>query len=439
MLFNKNIKSLLFIALAMITSSFCYSNLLAQQIKEGESLDKIAAIVGNEIIMQSDIKGKLVLLAQQNPSIDINNPETRNKVLNSLIDEKLVIMKAIEDSVVVGEDEITQRWDYFLKQLIQYYGSEKRIEDVYSMSLSRLQFEYRDLIKKQLLIEKIQQQKFSSVKSSGREVEQFFKEFKDSLPNIPEQTELCHIVKYVKSDNEAKERTFALAKKVRDSIIAGGNFADFAKRYSNDPGTANVGGDLGWFAKGKLLAEFERAAFDLTPGQISMPIETPFGYHVIQTIDKKRDSVLTKHILFKIIQSTDDNDRVIKQLTEIKAKVDKGESFTTLAKTESDENESKGFGGSIGTFDAGNMPVNIKDFVTKMAVGEVSQPLPYTLDPTKPAYRLLYKKAVIAEHKPSMENDYKLIEQKASMYKQMKQYQDWIETLRKSMYWEIKN
>jgi peptidyl-prolyl cis-trans isomerase SurA len=152
-----------------------YANSLSQDlIKDGLVIDKIVAIVGNEIIMQSDIDGKLEILKQQDKTIDVNNAVLRNQVLENLINENLVITKAIEDSIIVTEEEINGEWDRFKDNLINYYGSIKRIEDIYGMSLTRIQYEYREIIRKQLLAQKIQQQKFSNVKITPKEVEEFF-------------------------------------------------------------------------------------------------------------------------------------------------------------------------------------------------------------------------------------------------------------------------
>ncbi|ROL61923.1 parvulin peptidyl-prolyl isomerase, partial [Bacteroidetes/Chlorobi group bacterium ChocPot_Mid] len=230
-----------------------------------------------------------------------------------------------------------------------------------------------------------------------------------------------------------------LAKKVRDSIVRGGLFSDFAKRYSQDPGSANSGGELGWVSKGKLLPEFEKAAFELLPGQTSMPVETPFGYHLIQTLDKNKDSVLSRHILFRVGQSEDDRKYVIGFLNSIRDSVAGGKDFESLAKIYSEETTSKGFGGYLGKMGLEEVPPNIREIVSKLKEGEISEPIPYNVDPSKPAYHIIYKKKEISEHKADLKEDYKLIEQRALAYKKMKMYEDWTAGLRKELYWEIKN
>ncbi len=423
---------LLFFLLA--ASSFAQ---LSSQVNEGEVIDKIIAVVGNEIIMLSDLNGQIAKFAQQDRSIDPNDKEFRQRVLDAMINEKLVVTKAIEDSITVTDDEIKDAWNRNLQYFVSMYGSEKRVEDVYGMSISRLFFEFKDDVRKQVLVQKIQGQKFEGVKANPREVQDFFNLYTDSLPEIPAKIELCHIVKNVEANKSAKEEVLDLAKKVRDSILKGGDFADFAARYSQDFGTSASGGELGWFEKDKLFPEYEKAAFALMEGQISMPVETPFGFHLIQTISKRKDSVLTRHILFKIGQSAGDQDSIKNFLMELKYKCEKGESFEELAKIHSDEKETQGFGGSLGKFPANQIPANLKDIIDKLRDGEVSDPYPYSSEP-KLSFHIIFRKQTIPEHKPALDTDYSDIEDFATNYKKQKLYQEWIEQLRKTMYWEVK-
>ena len=334
------------------------SNVYISIAQDGSSqvLDKVIAVVGREIVLQSDIEGRLAMIAQQNPKINPKDLEIRKKVLESLINERLMVTQAIEDSIVVQDEEINQSLDYMMQNLAQTYGSEKRIEDVYGMSVSRIKKNYREEVRKQLLVEKLQQQKLSSVKCTHREVQDFFNQYKDSIPTVPPQMELAHIVKTIQPSSDAKEEVKNLAKKVRDSIATGGIFADFAKRYSADPGSAASGGELGWIDKGKLVGEYEKAAYNLQSGEISQPVESPFGFHIIQTLDKRKDAIQTKHILFKLGGSGEDKKRTEKILSDIKMRVEKGESFDELAKIFSDEKETQGFGGSMGSVELSRLP-----------------------------------------------------------------------------------
>ncbi len=411
---------------------------VSAQLSEGQSVDKIVAIVGKEIILESDIQSNIALLVQQSKDVNPNDPKVRQKILDALINERLVITKAIEDSVTATDEEITQQLDYTIQGLVQSYGSEKRIEELYGMSLAKIKKDYRDEIRKRILWEKIRQQKFGTVKVSSREVDDFFKQYHDSIPPIPPQAELAHIVKFVQASTSQKDETLKLAQKIRDSILRGADFAELVKRYSGDLGSATSGGELGWVDKGKLVPEYEKAAYALVAGETSQPIETPFGYHLIQTIDKRKDAVQTRHILFKIGRSADDNERAKSELAALKIRIDNGEKFEDLAKKYSEEKETQGFGGSMGAIELSRIPAELKSVIEKLSDGGISEPLPYMSDPTKPAYHLIQRKKFIPEHRPTLEQDSKKIEQIATVYKQNKEFDEWVQVLRKTMYWEVK-
>ena len=424
--------------LILILSVSIFVGKLPAQPAEGEAIDKIVAVVGSDIIMESEIRAQVLMFAQQDPSLDPNNPEVRKRVLDMMINEKLVTMKAIEDSVEVTDDEIKAQWDMKLREWINYYGSVKRIEDLYGMSIDRIQFEFKDEIRNSFLAEKIKRMKFSDIKVTQRETEEFYDLYKDSLPAIPAQVELYHIVRNVQPTRTTKEQFYKLAMSVRDSLIKGGNFADFAARYSGDPGTATSGGDLGWSQKGKLFTEFEQMAISLQKGEISLPTETPFGFHLIELLGKNRDSIHARHILFKYGQSTEDKEEVINFLNKLReTAMKKDTSFEELARKYSDENETRGFGGLVGKFPLNNIPGAMQELINKMDIGGISEPLPYSSEP-KVSYHILYKKSIIPEHKASLQTDYKELEQMTKSYKQSKMYQDWVENLRKTIYWEIK-
>ena len=425
--------------LALAVFSLCPAPASAQ-IKEGQSVDKIVAVAGNEVILQSDVQTQMALLAQQDPSVlkDQNNPQLLRRVLDALVNEKLILIKAMEDSVTVSEDEVTERLNYQIQALVQQLGSEKRVEDVYGMSIARIKRDFREEIRKQLLTERKKQQKFMDVKPSQREVETFYRDYRDSLPLVPEQYELYHIVKYVDATTAAKDEARNLAQRVRDSILAGGSFGDFAKRYSADPGSASADGELGFVEKGKLVPEYEKVAQNLKPNEISEPVETPFGFHIIQLIEKRQNSINTKHILFKIGQSNEDVERTKTFLLSLKQQVEAGANFEELAREHSEDEETRAFGGAIGPIEATRLG-ELSSTVTALPDGGISDPIPYAGSPTKIGFRIVYRKSKIPEHLTSLTNDFKRVEQYATMYKRNKMYEDWVKELRNTIYWEIRD
>ncbi len=417
------------------------NSLLEAQVepREGASLDKIAAIVGDEIIMQSDVDGQLYFMAQYDKSVNVNDESLKKKILESMIDQLLLVNKAKLDSIVVSEEEVNQRMELHLQTEISRFGSERRVEQVYGMSIARIKNDIKEKIQQNLLVQTLVAKQFSDIKVSQKEVEEFYNANVDSIPMLPPSAEMYHIVKKVKASNDLKKETYEFAKLVRDSILKGGSFSDYAKRYSSDPGTANIGGDLGWFEKGKLFPEFEKAAFALSTNELSMPVETPFGFHIIQTIEKKADAIKTRHILFKVGSSNSDVDYAINSLKEIKKRVLNGEDFETLAKEVSEDKDTRGFGGFIGKVPLSEITGEVRKMVDSIGVGGISDPLPYKTEQTEPSYHIVFVKKMIQEHKANLKDDSKEIEIMATEFKKRKLYSKWLESLRKELYWEIKN
>jgi peptidyl-prolyl cis-trans isomerase SurA len=437
---KKMIDKIFIILFGSIIMMSCLAIPAKAQIEEGEVIDKIVAVVGNEIIMLSDINVWLLKMQQYDPSINPYDEKLREQALNSLIDEKLIVTKAIEDSVVVSDEEIDQRLNHLIAQYEQMYGSKKRIEDIFGMSISQIKYESRDILMKQMLAERLKMRVFGNLSITPHDVEIFFNKMKDSLDEIPAQIEVCHIVKNIDASDDEKEKLLDLAKRIRDSINAGGDFADFANRYSDDRNSAINGGQLGWFAKGQLLPEFEKEAFSLSKGQLSLPVETPFGFHIIETLEKNKDSVRARHILLMPGKANDDVQRAKEILLDVKKKFEEGEDFDKLALMYSDESETKGFGGQFGMWEIDKTPPQLQKILNDMKVGEVSNPIDYQSPKRdgKKALHILYKKSFVDKHKPDFEKDFKYIEELALKNKEREEITKWIAKLRKELYWEIK-
>src|SRR6267143_2519537 len=263
-------------------------------------IDRIVAVVGKEPILLSDLNAQAEFYALNN-HIDPNTPALKQQLLDAMVNEKLILAKALEDTTItVREDEVTSQLDALIAQRIQQVGSEKKLEELYGMPISRMKREVRDETRKQLLIQYLQEAKFGSIQPSRREVEEFYKTFKDSLPTLPEHAEVYHILKIPRASEAAKASVKEKAARILDSIKAGGDFADFARRYSEDPATASSGGDLGSWRRGQFVKDFEEAVFSLKEKQISDIVETSRGFHIIQLLERHGELAHARHILFKI-------------------------------------------------------------------------------------------------------------------------------------------
>ena len=239
-------------------------------VARAQVLDRIVAVVENEPILESELNAQVQFFVLNN-KIDPNTPGLKDQVLQSMINEKLIVAKAIEDSVVVTDEDVQQQMDALIQQRVQQVGSEARLEELYGMPLSRIKREFRDELRENLLAERLRQQRFGASQISRREVEEFFREFQDSLGAVPEEVDLSHIFIRPKPDSASKAVARAKAQVLLDSLKAGADFEALASGHSEDPGSASRGGDLGLVRRGQFVKDFEAAVFALNEGQLSGP------------------------------------------------------------------------------------------------------------------------------------------------------------------------
>jgi len=412
---------------------FIFPELIAQQ-----SIDKVIAVVDNEIILKSELEYQINLLAAQR-KIDPKTPALREQVLKMLIDEKLVYAQAGLDSITASEDEIGKQIEYQVNQLLQQYGSKERVEQMYNLSLEKIKRELRDDVRKNIMIQKMQEKKFGQVESTRREVEDFFGQFKDSLGVIPEKVKISHIFKNPQTSSTLKNKYKMQAQAILDSIKGGADFAELAKKYSEDPGSAAQGGDLGFVKRGVFYPEFESAAYALKEKQLSEVTESPVGFHIIQLLEKRGESIHTRHILIKIKADDESDLNTIETLTEIRDSiVRKMGTFFEFAKKYSDDKETVNLGGQLGSLYLNQLDKALLDVVGKLKENEISYPKRVNYAGASYGYHIVWLEKKIPQHKPSIEVDYTELKKLSDEYKKQKLYGQWLEELKSKIFWEIK-
>lgn len=397
-------------------------------------LDRIVAVVDREIITESDLQERITYVALQN-RLDPKAPELRGQVLEGMIADKLVLAQAILDSVNVTEDEVSRALDQQFQNFIRQSGSEQRLEQIYGKPVSRMKREFRPEMRKQLLIQRVRQQREANLQVARREVEEFYESYKDSLPKVPEELELSHIFIAPKPDSLLEEQTRKKLTTIRDSIVAGGNFADFARRYSQD-GSAAGGGDLGWAKRGLVFVpEFEEAVFALKEKEISLVVKTEFGYHLIQLLERRGESVHARHILLRTERGPASDSATVEQLTSLRNRIIKGESFADLARKFSEDDETKSIGGDLGRMAVDQLEADFGSVVKDLKPGEISEPHRVSLR-TSYGYQIVLLKKRIPAHAVNLMDDFRRVEQMALYIKRNRLNNEWIEELKKKIYWE---
>jgi len=401
-------------------------------------LDKVVAIVDNEVILQSELDFQSQLFASQR-KLDPKSPAIKTQVLNMLVEDKLLYAQANLDSIQVTEDETKRQIESRIAQIIQQYGSKEKVEQMYGMGIEKIKRELRDEVKKEIMIYRLQEKKFGIMEASRREVEEFFAKYKDSLGVIPEKVKISHIFKNPKTSESSKLRSKLLAQKLLDSIKAGADFAALAKSNSEDPGSAAHGGDLGFVKRGVFYPQFESAAFELTVNEISPVIESPVGYHIIQLLEKRGDAIHCRHILVKVKADEEADLKTIEMLTDIRDSVVRYKlPFSEMAKKYSDDKETAVFGGVLGTFYQNQVDKNLLDVVSKLKEGEISFPRRIDYSANVYGYHIVYLQKKIAQHSPDINIDFDEVKRLAEEYKKQRLYGEWIAEIKKKIFWEIR-
>ncbi len=399
-------------------------------------IDRTIAVVGNEIITQSELDIKVLQMSMRNPKEAKNTPDLRKRLLDGMINEKLVLAQALLDSVSVSEEDVTAQLEGQIRMLEQNYGSRERLEQAAGMSISQIKRELREDIRKNLIVRQMQTQKFGTVAVSHREVEEFFTTYKDSLPQIPEQVELRQLTIYPKVVTEYKTAARLKAQSLLDSLNAGAPFEELARRYSEDTFSAKNGGRLGTARRGQFVKEFEEAAYALKPGEVSEVVETQFGFHVIKLTERKGESITVQHILIKPHVTGAGDSTAIGRLNALRDSARAGADFAVLARRYTEDEATRKTGGSLGLVDVDQLSADVQRAQQDLTPGQVSTPVKVTFEKDY-AFAIVQLVRRVPPHRPNLSDDYQKISIMAKNVKQNRLLASWIESIKSNVYWHV--
>lgn len=419
-------------------SALIFSFLLTfQVIAQGEG-DKIIAIVGNEVVLQSDLNFQLYTYMNQNNIQEVSN-EMVQQVFQGIISEKLMLAKAEQDSIFISVDEVNKQVEGRIREMVLQFGSEKNVEDAYGLTIPKIKSLLKEQTERNIKVSRVRQARFGyAINVTKPEVLKFFNEYKDSLPQVPETYELLQIVRIPKITEDAKFIAKEKAEKILDSVRSGMDFSELAKKYSDDSLSAIQGGSLGKSKKGSFVKEFEEAAFLLKAGEVSGIVETEFGYHIIKLNDKSGDFITAQHILVKFPRLDAADFTEINFLKELRNNIKSGQvSFKEAVILYSQEPKSAIDSGYIGKVSVNNFEPLELAALKDVSVGDISDPVKVG-DNKYYGYYIYLVKDKIPQHAATIETDYILIQQYAQKYKEQKLMGEWLEELKKTIYLEIK-
>ncbi|GAB1405282.1 peptidylprolyl isomerase [Lentimicrobium sp.] len=417
-------------------------NALTVQAQE-QIIDEVVAVVGAHYILQSDVEGQYLQTRAQGIIGDAK--ATRCQILEDMLFQKLLLNQAELDSVNVTADQVEQTLDARFRYYIQQFGSQERMEQFYKKSMLEIREEFRPLVKQQLMVEEVQQNLIRDVKITPSEVRSFFNDIpKDSIPLLETEYKVARIVKKPVISKEELDATRERLKSLRERLMKGENFAALATLYSEDPGSAKKGGEIGYVGRGQLFPEYEAAAFGLEKGDISEIIKTQAGYHIIQLIDRRGQLINTRHILFRPKVSDADIAAASTALDSIANLVRNGDmTFEEAALKFSDDpgkiNDALMVNPNTGTttFTAGQMDQRLFFVIEKMKVGEISRPLQSEDEDQNKTLNIYMLKSRTEPHRANLKDDYSTIQQWALNKKQADVINKWITEKITSTYFRI--
>lgn len=416
---------------------FCSVPAFSQQL-----IDQIMATVGGQIVLKSDIEKQYVQLLAQGGE----TPDSKCAIFDQLILQKLLLNQAQLDSVNVSDAQVEGELDRRMRFYINQIGSEEQLEAYFKTSIRQLKNELRDVIKDQLLVQTMQSKITKDVTVTPNEVRTYFESIpSDSLPYIDAEMEIAQIVRKPPVSDEEKKAVRAQLEQYRAKIAAGDEFAVYAALYSQDPGSAKKGGELGLIERGMMVPEFEAVAFNLKPGELSQIVETKYGYHLLQLIERRGNQVNVRHILLQPKTNDADLYKAVNYLDSLRQAIMAGKiTFEEAAQKYSNDEDTRNSGGLMINQETGTTRLSPDKIdrmlffqVDSMPIGKVSPPLPTNTSDGKSAYRIVTVKNRSIPHKANLKDDYQKIQEVALSEKQNKTLSDWIEKKKKTTYIKI--
>ncbi len=412
---------------------------LARQAQDKVVIDRVIAVVGNSPILKSDVINQVRELEAQNVSL---GPDPFCAVLNEALYQKLLFNQAMIDSVEVSDDRVEQVLERRLRFFIQQIGSRERLEAYYGKTVDELKDEFREVVREQELSQQMEQEITKNVSITPAEVRRFFNQLPpDSIPMVESEIMLAKIKKVPPVRQEETDEVKSRLQGFRERVLQGERFSTLAILYSEDPGSARNGGELGFRGRGELFPQFEAVAFGLRPGEVSEVVETPAGYHIIQMIERRGEQINVRHILIQPKVSPEDALAVRNELDSIRTIIQDGEMTFAEAALKFSEHPGRINQGLMvnpftGTnrFRSEDLEPSLFFVIDGLDVGEVSEPLPTSTEEGRTAYKIVSVRSRRDAQVANMQDDYDYIQQMALQQKKRQAVDRWVRRRLQSTY-----
>ncbi len=425
-------------------SPFILSIFLSFQTVQAQNnvIDEVIAVVGDNAILKSDIEHQYeqALVEGANYASDL-----KCHLFEQALVSKLLLNQAKLDSVEVGENEVVNQVDQRINYFIQQIGDKEKLEEYFNKSLLQIKRDQMEMVRTQMLTQRMQQEITKDIKVTPADIRGYYRNLpKDSLPMVPTQYELQQIVLHPKVDQKEIDRVKAQLRDFQKQVNEGRDFATLAVLYSEDKGSATRGGELGWMPRSGLVPEFASVAFNLQDKKkVSKIVETEFGFHIIQLIDRKGERINCRHILIKPKVNEESRKEAQASLDTIRGLITDGTmSFEEAALRFSMDKDSRTSGGQMvnpqtGTskYEMSQIPVEINKQLQSMKEGDMSESF-FMLDERKgqETFRLIKLKRKSDPHKANLKEDYQLLQSMLENSMRQETLDKWIRTKQKETY-----
>jgi len=402
-------------------------------------VDGVAAIVGNNVVLHSDVLQQSRLVAMERRVDPSKNPYLFEQIyistLNNIINQYVVLSVAERDTnIIISNDEVDRALNQQIDGFILKAGSEELFLEMAGMSMRQIKADYWQDIRDMMIVEKYQYSKIQNIDVSRVEVLNFFDSFKDSIPRHPEKYNFSIIEIPFSPGDISKEKALDFLNMLKDEVqTKGASFDSLAQLYSHDPGSAPIGGRLGFTHRGALVREYEEVSYAMEVGEISSPVRSDFGYHLIKLIDRQGEKISTQHILRTIEFSEEDRMDVYDAIYDIYIRTNNNSSvFDSLSNIFS--TKYKNGSGKYSDLPPSHIPEYIFGALKNMDSGELSIPIEMG-----GGYFLVNYYDHQKEFVPDLDNSWGLIYEYAKQEKQNSTFRDLVKNIKANIYINIFN
>jgi peptidyl-prolyl cis-trans isomerase SurA len=406
--------------------------------------DKIAAVVGDRIILQSDVRNSVADMARRGENLP---PNAECMIMEQAVVSKVMMLQAEKDSLPVTEEDVEADLDNRIRSYINQFGSQEAVEEIAGKTIYQIKDDARESVREQKLAASMQRKIVENVRITPVEVKAWFDKIpKDSLPFYESELEIGQIILYPKASRDLEQYIIGEMNNYRRQIeLKLTNFEQLAKRVSEDPGSKDRGGQYQLNRNEKTWDPvFLSTSFRLKEGEISPPVKGKFGFHIIQMVQRNGDDAIVRHILRIPPVTSDELDQAKRKLDTVRSKIIAGTlTFNEGAAKYSDEESAKYTGPYLTNRD-GSTFVTIdqldKDMVSllaKLKPGDYSMPVAYENEQGKKGVRIVHLKSRSTPHRMNFQDDYSKIAQFALEEKKAKVMEKWIQNKLETYYVKI--